>query len=55
MKKIVSVSLTAVLAVCMMIALTGCGGGEPYEDYDLTEYIILMKWRNRRYSSKTRI
>lgn len=46
MKKIVSVSLTAVLAVCMMIALTGCGGGEPYEDYDLTEYITLPDYNS---------
>lgn len=46
MKKTVSVSLTAVLAVCMMIALTGCGGGEPYEDYDLTEYITLPDYNS---------
>lgn len=46
MKKLVSVSLTAVLAVCMMIALTGCGGGEPYEDYDLTEYITLPDYNS---------
>lgn len=46
MKKIVSFSLTAVLAVCMMIALTGCGGGEPYEDYDLTEYITLPDYNS---------
>ena len=46
MKKIVSVSLAAVLAVCMMIALTGCGGGEPYEDYDLTEYITLPDYNS---------
>ena len=46
MKKILSVSLTAVLAVCMMIALTGCGGGEPYEDYDLTEYITLPDYNS---------
>ena len=46
MKKILSFSLTAVMAMGMAFIMTGCGGGEPYEKYDLTEYITLPDYNS---------
>ncbi len=46
MKKILTLSLTALMAVGMVFVVTGCGGGEPYEKYDLTEYITLPDYNS---------
>lgn len=46
MKKIFSVCVTAALALCMMLVVTGCGEKQPYEDYDLTEYITLPDYNS---------
>lgn len=34
------------MAVGMVFVVTGCGGGEPYEKYDLTEYITLPDYNS---------
>lgn len=46
MKKILSFSLSVAAIAGMTFALAGCGGGEPYEKYDLTEYITLPDYNS---------
>ena len=47
MKKLLQMSLIAVLVAGMMLVATGCGGEkEPYSDYELTEYIKLPDYNS---------
>lgn len=46
MKKILTFALAAITVVAAAAVMTGCGGGEPYEKYDLTEYIELPDYNS---------
>lgn len=41
MKKVLSLVLILALVLGLGVIFTGCGGGEPYSKYDLSEYITL--------------
>lgn len=41
MKKLLSTVLILTMCLCLGLVFTGCGGGQPYANYDLSEYIKL--------------
>jgi len=46
MKKFLSAGLMVILVLCIALVVTGCSEGEPYEKYDLTEYITLPDYNS---------